>query len=282
MKRTYTLITGATSGIGKAIAIKLHKEGHHLILGNRNRGKAAKLKKELLQMGSESPIDFFDCDLSSFSSIKDFCKRVKEKYEYIDVLINNAGLLTKKNDFTKDGFQMTVGTNYLGTYLLTELLLEKLEKSKNPKIIFTTSIIAKFAKCRISRDFFINTKKGIKAYANSKLSLLMYASELKKRLKDKNFIIKAVHPGIIYTHIFKWRNAFGEWIGGVQKLFMKNSEQGSRIQVEIASTDKYDKEEHLYYSQTKKLKMPKQVLNDLFRNRFINFTNELIRNNENL
>jgi NAD(P)-dependent dehydrogenase (short-subunit alcohol dehydrogenase family) len=170
---------------------------------------------------------------------------------------------------------MTIGVNYLGTYLLTELLIEKLEKSSKPKIIFVSSIICKFGKCRIREKFFKNRRKGLIAYDNSKLALMMYAMELDERLSEKGFVIKAVHPGIVYTHIFKWGTAFGEWIGGVQKWFFKSPEQGAAMQIMIATTDKYD-DGHLYYKAYKKLKLPKQIKDADFRKRFIEFTQNLV------
>ena len=140
MRKTFTIITGTTSGIGYETAKKLFIEGHHLILGNRNVIKAKKLKEELLSINPNGHVDLIQVDLSSFSSIKSFCDQVLSNYEQIDTLINNAGVFTREKAITQEGFEMTMGVNYLGTYYLTELLIDRLLEGKSSKIIMVSSV----------------------------------------------------------------------------------------------------------------------------------------------
>ncbi len=276
MEKIYTIVTGATSGIGREIAKQLHLKGQHLILANRNQKKAELLKEELMNISDKAEIDLLELDLSSFASIKAFANEVKKNYKRIDVLINNAGVLMKNHDITQEGFEMTIGVNYLGTYLLTEQLIGLLTKSKKPKIIFLSSIVAKFGKCQMTNKYFKNNHKGFLPYFNSKLALMMYAKELQENYRSENVIVKAVHPGVVYTHIWKWKTTFGKYLEKIQAKIMKNAEEGARMPVIFASTDEYDLDNSLYYKFNAPLKLPKKIEDAEFRKNFIDYTKKTI------
>ncbi len=277
MEEKITIITGATSGIGYETAKKLYLAGHHLVLGNRNHEKAKKLKKELLNLNKDGKVDMLHIDLSSFSSIKAFANEVINNYDKIDVLINNAGVFMREEAYTEENFEMTMGVNHLGTYLLTELLLDKLKENDKAKIIMLSSVGCYWGSLRMRPDIFTRRTNSFKDYFNSKLANLFYAIELNKRLEESNVIIKAADPGIAYSHIWKWKSKFGQSLDKIYKKITSTSEEGSRIVVLLADSNKYDSDSSLLYKYDKSRKLPRRTRREKRRKEFIEFTENTMK-----
>lgn len=267
------LITGATSGIGYETAKKLFLEGHNLILGNRNREKALKVKEELLTL-KNGTIDLLDIDLSSFSSIKKFANEIKENYKEINVLINNAGVFSRKKAFTQEGFELAKGVNYIGTYYLTELLLPMLLESPNSKIVMLSSVGCYLGKTKIKKDFYHTKSHNFRDYFDSKLANLFYT----KYLSDKypSLIVKAADPGVAYSQIWKWKTRFGRSLDKLYRRITSTAEEASRIVVQLASTNKYDSDPNILYNFKKPLKLPKRVTKETLRKQVIALTKEVV------
>ncbi|XMB72637.1 SDR family NAD(P)-dependent oxidoreductase [Mycoplasmatota bacterium WC30] len=280
--KTYTIITGATSGIGYETAKKLYLKGHYLILGNRNPEKAKTLKEELLSLDSSGSIDLLQLDLSSMKSIREFTEKVKKNYDKIDILINNAGVFSRELAFTNEGFEMSKGVNYIGTYYLTELLVDKLKENDSAKIIMVSSIGCYWGKLKIKSNFFNKRVNSFLDYFNSKKANLVHTKELSKRLDNTNIVVKAADPGVVFSKIWKWRTKFGRSLEKIQKKIMKTAEEGSRIVVTLATTDKYDKDTNIFFQDNKPRKLPKKVLDSEYRKQFIEFTEQSIKQHINI
>lgn len=280
MIKKLTIITGATSGIGYETAKELFLKDYHLVLGNRNMDKAKKVKEEFLELNPRGNIDLYEIDLSSFSSIDNFVSNINQNYKNIDILINNAGVFSRKQTFTKEGFEMALGVNYLGTYYLTEKLLPILSKKDSSKIIMVSSIGCYLGKISLNEDYFFETKSSFKNYFNSKLANLIYTKHLKNNFP--NLIVKAADPGIAYSHIWKWKTKLGKALDSLYRLLFKSSKQAARIIVKLATTDIYNNTNQLIYKYDKPIKMPKE-LNDSSKNQqFIDLTNKVIKNKQNI
>ncbi|MDC7243755.1 MAG: SDR family NAD(P)-dependent oxidoreductase [Sphaerochaetaceae bacterium] len=268
------IITGATSGIGYETAKKLFLEGYHLVLGNRNNEKAKKLKNELLSL-KDGKIDLLEIDLSSFSSIRNFANEVINNYEKIDVLINNAGTFSRTNSYTVEKFEMTLGVNYLGTYLLTELLLQKLLENKKAKIIIVSSIGCYFGRIKLNSDFFFTKKNNFLNYFNSKLACLHYAKHLQENYP--NLVIKAADPGVAYSNIWKWKTGFGKSLDKLYKKLFKSSKEAARVIIQLASTETFDLDQNLLYKYNESSKLPRKLKKQGFTKSIIDFTEEILK-----
>lgn len=277
MSKPITIITGATSGIGYETAKKLLIAGHHLVLGNRNETKAKRLKEEFLKIKEDALIDILHIDLSSFTSIKDFSEEIIKNYDRIDILINNAGVFMREKAFTKENFEMTMGVNHLGTYYLTELLIEKLKENEKAKIIMLSSVGCYLGNLKIKANLFTRRTNSFRDYFNSKLANLIYTIELKERLKESNIIIKAADPGIAYSQIWKWRSRFGRSLDKIYKKITSTSEEGSRIVVTLADTSKFDLDDNILYKYDKARSLPRKTMNKNLRKAFMDFTKEAIK-----
>lgn len=198
------LITGSTDGIGKLAAQKLLKDGHEVILHGRNSEKLADCLKEFEKENPFHKPNGFIADLSNLESVKHFCLELKEKYESIDVLINNAGVYHTTETFNNQGLDLRFVVNYLAPYLITKQTLPLLKKGKLKRVINLSSA----AQASIS----IPALKGEAqlsaqaAYAQSKLALLMWSFGFSKTEKEIDTI--ALNPGsLLNTKMVK--EAFG-------------------------------------------------------------------------
>jgi NAD(P)-dependent dehydrogenase (short-subunit alcohol dehydrogenase family) len=197
LKNKIILITGATSGLGLAlVSLILQKEGN-VILAIRNISKGEKIIKSLKSQYPSNNISLLELDQSDGKSIYNFADNLKNKFEHIDYFIFNAGVYTSKEDYkTKDGYELTFGTNYLGVYFLYFALEDYFNKNKT-RLIFVTSLTGYYAK-KISIDKANNlSRKYMYGYSKYCLDRLFYEISLKN-----NFIsYYLIHPGVTSTNI---------------------------------------------------------------------------------
>ncbi|KAK2989718.1 hypothetical protein RJ640_030211 [Escallonia rubra] len=216
------IVTGATSGIGAETARVLAKRGVRVVVPARDLKKGAQLKEMIQKESPEAKIVLLEMDLGSFASIKRFCSDFLSLNLPLNILINNAGKLSNKLEFSEDKFEMTFATNYLGHFLLTELLLEKMvETAAQTGIQGRIVNVSSVGHRSVDRDDFnfnqmLQPKKynGNRAYTQSKLANILHA-------RRANVTINAVHPGIVKTGIIEGHKSF---ITGTQCLFISFSE----------------------------------------------------------
>lgn len=256
MKEKTILITGASSGIGKATALKLAKLGAHIILMARNqeRGKAA--VNEIKNDSMNPNIDLAICDLGSFSSIRAFSEQFHQKYDRLDVLINNAGLINKHREVTSDGFEQQFGINYLGHFLLTHLLLDLLKKSAPSRIINISSLAHRFGRIHLE-DLQLEEGYGpFKAYAQSKLANVLFTRTLAEKLNGDGVTVNVVHPGTVSTRFGFNRNTYKPTVlNRLMKLVSLSKEKGANTPVYLATHPAIEKITGQYFAR-KKIKKP--------------------------
>lgn len=234
------LITGATSGIGKATAKELAKIGFDLILTGRSEDKG-KLLSDSLKKKYKINSEFIRCDISSLNDVRKFAETVKLKYNHIDVLINNAGSRFSEYQKSVDGIELTFATNHLGHFLLANLLLDLLKKSTDARIINISSS-AHYGK-QIDIDDLVSPKEFNRSsvYGRSKLANVLFTYEFAKRNNHSNISINALDPGGVATNfaknegVFRWLKHISFYIAKRQLLTPK---QGAETVVYLASSEK--------------------------------------------
>lgn len=209
-------ITGGNSGVGLETAKECAYLGANLFLLCRNLAKAESAKNEILLEFPNTKVMLIKLDLASLKSIKDCVNEVK-KYD-VDIFINNAGVYRLPKGVTKDNFEITMGTNFIGTCYLNDLLNEYfVTLSHKVHVLFTTSITSKMSKINYN-DFYSEKKyKYMTVYARSKVAINnLYFTYLEEK-KDKNILYSLVHPGITYTPLITkgYRNKFFEKIASI-------------------------------------------------------------------
>lgn len=197
------LITG-TGGLGFEDALALARAGGDVIIAGRNPEKGA---NAIMRIRSEAPtakIQFEQVDLANLKSIKDFCERIRNQRNSLDLLINNAGVMVPpKRLETDNGFELQLGTNYLGHFALTAQLMPLLLKGSDTRIVTLSSIAARDGEINFND---LNAKKSyspMKVYSQSKLACLMFALELRRRSEANQWGLTSIaaHPGISRTDL---------------------------------------------------------------------------------
>lgn len=209
-KGKIAIVTGANVGLGYETSVELAKNHMHVVMACRNIKKATTARENILKLFPAASLEIMILDLNSLKSVRSFTEEFKLKYDQLDLLINNAGIMIPPFAKTEEGFESQMGVNYFAHFLLTGLLLPILEKTPQSRIVTLSSMAHKSAKIDFEN---LNAEKSyskIGAYGQSKLACLMFAYELDRRLKKSGsqVISVAAHPGVSNTdlgrHVAKW------------------------------------------------------------------------------
>lgn len=190
------LVTGATSGLGREVALRLAAGGAHVILHGRDSARGAEVLREIQTAGKGSA-RFYTADLSVTADVRRFGETILADYDRLDVLINNAGIGTAPDvrEVTADGYESRFQVNYLSGFLLTRILLPRLVASAPSRIVNVSSLSAApidFDDVMIERDF-----TGRRAYGQSKLAQIMFTIDLATELDGKGVTVNALHPATL-------------------------------------------------------------------------------------
>lgn len=203
-KGRVVIVSGSTSGIGKeAVRILTDKEAT-LVMAVRNTQKGYKVASEIQTVNPGANIKVMQLDLTSLQSIKRFSENFSKSFNSLDVLINNAGIMMCPFAETEDGFEVQMGTNHLGHFALTGHLMPLLKKTKNSRIVVTSSVAHKFGKINLEDIHWESRKYNTNnAYGDSKLANLYFAYELVRKLKNdpEAPMVTAAHPGWTRTEL---------------------------------------------------------------------------------
>ena len=205
------VITGATSGIGRAVALSLGHCGASLILVGRNAKKGDELVRMIRSDSPESAANFFQADISNLAEVRELVSRIKNRYDRVDILINNAGARFSQFEETSGGIERTFATNHLGHFLLTALLLEHLMRAPEARIL-TIGSGAHFGVR--SNPAWVLTRKTYErklAYGTSKLANILFAYELARRLSCTSITSNALDPGGVATNLGR-NNGVVAWL----------------------------------------------------------------------
>lgn len=253
MKGKICLITGANSGIGKATAIGLAKMGASIIMVCRNQERGERALKYIKSKSNNESIELMLVDLSSQKAIHQFVQEFKEKYNKLDVLINNAGVNLSKQTLTEDGIETTFAVNYLATFLLSNLLFDSLVAGQPARIVnVASSVQAK------SIDFDnINGEKHygqMKAYSLSKLAIVLFTYEFAKRFGGNGVTINCLHPGYIRTNMIRNFRKFVKYFFPLISLFVKSPKRGAKTSIYCASSPNLEGVSGKYFKKRKEAK----------------------------
>lgn len=247
------IVTGANTGIGKETAWELARRGAKVYMACRDMSRCEEARGEIVISTKNKYVYCRPCDLASLQSIRDFVKLFKSEEKRLDVLINNAGVMrTPKGSKTKEGFELQLGVNHLGHFLLTNLLVDYLKSSAPSRIINVSSVAHR--KGKINRDDLNSDNKYDpgEAYSQSKLANILFNNELAEQLKDTGVTANTVHPGIVDTDIIRYMGFYSSWFAAifVKPLawpFIKAPRQGCQTVVYLALDPEVEKVTGKYF-----------------------------------
>ena len=258
IKDKIVMITGANSGIGKQTARELNRMGAKVIMLCRNEDRAKKAMEEIIADTGNDDIEILIGDLESQDSIRNAVSEFKKTHDKLHVLINNAGFLNFKEQYTAEGYEKTWAINHLGHFILTNLLLDVIRASSPARIINLSSHGHNFADENPLEDMMYENKKykHIKAYGNSKLMNLYFTFELARRLEGTGITVNAIHPGPIRSSFGRSKN--NPWwyrIGySMSAPFLKSVAKGAATSVHLATSQEGAEISGKYWAQCKERK----------------------------
>jgi NAD(P)-dependent dehydrogenase (short-subunit alcohol dehydrogenase family) len=197
------IVTGANVGLGFETAKVLAAKGFEVIIAARNQHKAEKAIEAIKQKYPSAHVKYLHLDLSRLTSVRHFAAEFMANHKKLDLLINNAGIMMTPFSLTEDGFESQFGTNYLGHFLLTGLLLPAMKYVKNSRVVSLSSMAHKPGIIQFNDLNFTKNYNKMKAYSQSKLACLMFGYELQRKLEKANLttLSVAAHPGVSSTHL---------------------------------------------------------------------------------
>ncbi|MEL7188042.1 MAG: SDR family NAD(P)-dependent oxidoreductase [Pseudomonadota bacterium] len=199
---TRVFVTGATSGLGKETVRAMAAKGAKVILAGRNQETLDAAVGEITAANPDAKLDTIVCDLSSLESVRACGAEARERFEAIDLLINNAGVMATPKTHTKDGFESQFGTNHLGHFVLTKELMPLVEAGANKRIVNLSSRGHQIAPVNLEDPNFENRDYDpFLSYGHSKTANVLFSVGLEQRFADKGIHAYAVHPGGINTNL---------------------------------------------------------------------------------
>jgi dehydrogenase/reductase SDR family protein 13 len=254
------IVTGANAGIGKITATELARRGAHVLLACRSKDKTAAVIEEIHRATGTTTAEYVQLDLGDLASVRACAEAIAARGTPIHGLINNAGMAGSKG-LTRDGFELTWGVNHLGPYLFTRLLLDRVKQAGQARIVNVASA-SHYNATGIDWDALkqpTRSATGMREYAVSKLSNVLFAKELARRLDGTGVTTYALHPGVVATDV--WRRVPGplRWL---IKRFMITPEQGAVASLRCATDPELAGQTGRYYDVGGKEKEPSQLAGD--------------------
>ncbi|MCB9283919.1 MAG: SDR family NAD(P)-dependent oxidoreductase [Lewinellaceae bacterium] len=233
------VITGTTSGVGYEAALRLAKAGARVVMIVRDRAKAERVCEEIRALSPHAP-DYFLADFTDLDQVAAAAEAIRANYPRIDVLINNAGVHMTTRQLTKAGHETAFCVNHLASFLVTNLLLDRMKESAPSRIIQVNSEGHRFNGLRIDDLTWENRRyKGLQGYGASKTAQLMTVWEFNDLLKGTGVTINAMHPGAVKSHIGhnngKLYNWYSKWI--IQPMLKDPRISGDAIYYLASSPD---------------------------------------------
>ena len=261
MKGKICMITGANSGIGKATALGLAKMGATIVMVCRNKDRGEKALEDIKKEVENGTVDLMIADLSTQKAIHQLVKEFKERYQFLHVLINNAGVNLSKCVLTEDGIETTFAVNYLAQYLLSNLLLDVLQASSPARIVnVASSVLAK------NIDFEnLNGEKHyrqLNAYGQSKRAVILFTYELSRRIEGTVVTVNCLHPGYVKTNMIKNFRKFVKYFYPLIGLFMKKPKKGAKTSIYLASSSEVEGVSGKYFKKRKEVESMKAVYDE--------------------
>jgi NAD(P)-dependent dehydrogenase (short-subunit alcohol dehydrogenase family) len=224
------VVTGTTHGIGRVTARELAKAGFRVVMLCRDLAAADSLREEIRAQHPHAAVECLHCDLASLASVRECARSVRGVCERIDLLINNAGIVSTRHRMSGDGFEITFATNHLGPFLLTQLLLDRM--SGDGRIINVASRVHYRGRLELAAIADAQARySAMAAYAQSKLANVLFTFALARRLQGRPVTANCLHPGVVAT------NLLPRWLRMVKPLLSPvifDAERGARTTLHLA------------------------------------------------
>jgi NAD(P)-dependent dehydrogenase (short-subunit alcohol dehydrogenase family) len=221
------VVTGANTGLGYETAAALAAKGAHVVLAVRNLDKGKDAAERIIAANPGASIALQELDLTSLESIRAAADQLRSQHDTIDLLINNAGVMFTPKSITKDGFELQFGTNHLGHFALTGLLLDRLLPVAGSRVVTVSSTGHRIGRIRFDDLQSERRYSRMGAYGQSKLANLLFTYELQRRLTGTHTIAAAAHPGASSTELSRNTPLWMRTVIGPFELIAQDAAMGA-------------------------------------------------------
>ncbi len=235
MSGKVVLITGGTSGIGRAAATALAAMGAEVVVTGRDRERGEAALEEIRRKAGSENVSLMLADLAVQSEVRGLAKGFRESHDRLDVLVNNAGVVLTERTETPDGLEATLAINHLAPFLLTNLLLDLLKKSAPSRVITVSSEARRGAKIDFDDLQSERNYRGFPVYGMTKLANILFTYELAERLRGTGVVANCVHPGAVNTNFAQNNRGPMTLLFRAFKPFMRSPEKGADTIVYLAT-----------------------------------------------
>ena len=249
MRGRVCVVTGATSGIGRAAAVELARRGARVVVHGRSLEKCELTVGDIKAASGNDQIDALVADLESQEQVRALAAALLARYPKIHVLLNNAGLFNAGFSETVDGIETTLAVNHLAPFLLTNLLLDRLKESQPVRIVNVSSEAHRFGKLDLGDlEFRRRNYRGLRVYGVSKLLNVLFTQELARRLEGAGVTANALHPGVVSTGL--GNNNPPSLVSRAMRLskfLMRTPEKGAETSIFLSSSPDVEGETGKYW-----------------------------------
>jgi NAD(P)-dependent dehydrogenase (short-subunit alcohol dehydrogenase family) len=248
------LITGASNGIGLITAIEVAKAGFKTVIAGRNKKKTIESVEIIKNKSGNNDIDYLIADLSIIAESKKLAEDFKNKYDRLDLLVNNAGAVIPELRITKDGLENTFALNHFSYFIITGLLLDLLKKAEKSRIVNVSSgahqaSVFKFENIKGEIEY-----KSFPVYCQSKLANVLFTYELARKLKGSSVTVNCLHPGVVKTGFGTDYKGFIGLLMKIYSPFLLTPEKGSQTSVYLSLDKEVEGVSGKYFYKKKSIK----------------------------
>jgi NAD(P)-dependent dehydrogenase (short-subunit alcohol dehydrogenase family) len=258
------LITGASSGIGEHAALELARMGAELVLLCRNPDRGEATRRTIARETGNDRVEILVADLASLVQVREAAERFLASGRALHVLLNNAGMLSRKRVQTEDGHEAMFAVNHLACFLLTNLLRERMEASAPARIVTVASGAHRYARDGLRMDD-LGSERGfsmMRVYGQSKLANILFTRELARRLAGTGVTANSLHPGVVATGLFSGHGAIPRAVGKLASLFMLPAAAGARTSVHLCASPEVEGVSGKYFIKCKEVEPGKAARDD--------------------
>ncbi|XP_072112931.1 retinol dehydrogenase 11-like [Mobula birostris] len=259
------IVTGSNTGVGRYIARDFARRNARVILACRSEERGRRAEREIRQRTGNSNVHLRILDTSCMKSVREFAERIQREERRLDILVNNAGAAGLPTAITPEGLELTFATNYLGHFLLTNLLLGLLKRSPSSRIVNVSSNIHRRGQVKLGqlRGEDLEQTRFEKLYSNSKLMNVLFTLELSKQLRHTGVTVNVVNPGVVMTEILRYYGLHFRIIFNlIGFFFFKSAEKGAVSSIYCALSKEMEEVSGKYIDSDCSLSLPSPTAQD--------------------
>jgi retinol dehydrogenase-14 len=274
MRDRVCVVTGATRGLGRATALGLARKGARVVLMVRDVTAGSRVSREIAHQTGNADITFIPLDLASFASVRRAAAAMRERFDAVHVLVNNAGVNRARRAESEDGHEMTLAVNHLGPFLLTRLLEPLLRAGAPSRVVTITSGFERLGRINFDDLDLRRGYNGLRAYTQSKLANVLFTYALAERLEGSGVTANCIHPGLVATDLMR---DLPRWMRALYEPFLATPERAAAPIVRLASAPELWVVTGRYFDRTREALSSRRSYDRDTRERLWRVSEELTR-----